>query len=60
MKNKVQAICLKTYVDEDDMQGYCDGDIKKPCEVRIYHKGRKYWVVPQYVDEEYYKMIDKQ
>jgi hypothetical protein len=60
MKNKVQAICLKTYVDEDDMQAYCDGDIKCPSDVKIYHKGRKYWVVEQYVDENFYKIIDKQ
>ena len=60
MKNKVLAVCLKTYVDEDDMQAYFDGNIKKPCEVKVYHKGRKYWVVAQYADEEYYKIIDKQ
>ena len=60
MKNKVEAICLKTYVDEDDMQAYCDGDIKCPSDVKIYHKGRKYLVVEEYVDENFYKIIDKQ
>ena len=58
MENKVLAVCLKTYVDESDMQAYCDGDIKEPCDVKIYYKGKKYWVVAQYVNEEYYKIID--
>ena len=57
MKNKVEAICLKTYPDEDDMQAYCDGDIE-PCEVRIYHKGKKYLVLPDGYDEEYFKITD--
>ena len=60
MKNKVLAICLKTYPDEDDMQMYCDGSIKNPEDVKIYHKGRKYWVVAEYADENYYKIINNQ
>lgn len=59
MKNKVLAICLKTYPDEDDMQRYCDGEIK-PYEVKIYHKGRKYLVVKDFFDEEYYKLIENE
>jgi len=59
MKNKVLAICLKTYPDEDDMQRYCEGKLKKPSDVKVYHKGRKYLVMPGYVDEEYYKIIEK-
>ena len=60
MKIKVEAICLKTYVDEDDMQGYWDGDIKCPSDVKIFHKGRKYLVIGKYVNEDFFKIIDKQ
>lgn len=55
MKNKLLATCLKTYPDEDDMVKYCDGEIE-PHKVKIYHKGRKYWVT-KYFDEKYYKLI---
>ena len=57
MKNEVLAICLKTYPDEDDMRKYCDGELEKPGDVRIYHKGKKYWVTKLF-DEEYYKLIE--
>ena len=57
MKNeKLLAICLKTYPDEDYMQDWYDGNIK-PCEVKIYYKGKKYWVTKFY-NPEYYKLID--
>jgi hypothetical protein len=56
MEGKVLAVCLKTYVDEDDMVEYCEGKITKPCQVKIYHKSKKYWVVAQYVNQEYYKI----
>ena len=53
----VLAKCLKTYPDEDDMQKYCDGEIS-PCEVKIYHKGRKYFVVEKYCDKDYYEIVE--
>jgi len=52
---KVLAICLKTYPDEDDMRDYCDGKIE-PCDVKIYHKGKKY-LVTKNCNKEYYKLI---
>jgi len=60
MKNQKLAICLKTYPDEDDMQKYCDGSLDKPEQVKVYQKGRKYFINPEYYDKEYYKIIDKQ
>ena len=57
---KPNAICLKTYPDEDDMVRYADGQIKNPEDVKIYHKGRKYKVNVNGYDEKYYKLIDKQ
>lgn len=55
---KVLAKCLKTYPDEDDMQEYCDGKINNPYDVKIYHKGRKYFVVEEHCDKDYYKIIE--
>ena len=55
-KNRVLAICLKTYVDEDDMRSFCDGDIELD-DVKIYFKGGQYLVYPNY-DEKYYKLLE--
>ena len=38
------------------MRDYCDGKIEA-CDVKIYHKGRKYWVT-KYFDENYYKLLE--
>jgi len=55
---KVLAKCLKTYPDEDDMMNYCDGKINDPCDVKIYHKGRKYFVVEKHYNKDYYEIIE--
>jgi len=55
---KVLAICKKTYPDENDMIGYCDGEIE-PSEVKIYHKGRKYLVYPDHCDNKYFTIMKK-
>lgn len=57
MENKILAICIKSYPDEDDMRSYCDEEITLD-EVKIYYKGRKYWVSKGY-DEKYYKLFEK-
>ena len=54
---KVLAKCLKTYPDEDDMRDYCNGEIDDPCDVKIFHKGRKYFVVEGYCNEDYFQII---
>ena len=54
---KVLAKCLKTYPDEDDMQEYFDGKINEPCDIRIYHKGRKYYVVEETYNTDYYEIL---
>ena len=56
MSTQVLAVCIKTYVDEDDMIEYCEG-IKKPCEVKIYLEGSKHLVLEKYASKEYYKII---
>jgi len=55
---KVKAKCLKTYPDEDDMDRYVQGEIE-PCEVKIFHRGRIYFVCPEYYNPEYFEIIDK-
>ena len=50
---KPNAICLKTYPDEDDMVRYANGQIKNPEDVKIYHKGRKYKENVKEYDEKY-------
>ena len=52
------AICLKTYPDEDDMVRFANGQIKKPEDVKINYKGKKYKVNVNGYDEKYYKLID--
>jgi len=54
---KVLAKCLKSYPDEDDMRE-CVNGLLSPCDVKIYHKGRKYFVVEEYYNKDYYKIIE--
>ena len=56
-KGRFKAICLKTYVDEDDMESFCCGDISKPCEVRVYLKD-SFDYVTKLADPEYWKIIE--
>ena len=56
MSKRVLAVCIKTYVDEDDMVEYCEG-IRKPCEVKVYVRGSEHLVYEKYVNKEYYKVI---
>ena len=55
---EVLAKCLKTYPDESDMQGYCDGEIDEAYKVKIYHKGRNYFIVEGYYDKDYFKVLE--
>ena len=55
---EVLAKCLKTYPYESDMQKYCYGEIDEPCKVKIYHKGRKYFVVEGYYDKDYFEVVE--
>lgn len=54
---KVLAVCKKTYVDEDDMIEYANGNIKEPSDVRIYYKGGNYIVNKNSFDKRYYKLL---
>ena len=59
MENKIMAVCLKTYPDDDDMEAYVRGEIE-PCEVRIYYMGKTYPVVDGYYDNEYWMPLSEQ
>ena len=39
------------------MQEYCDGIIKEPESVRVFHKGRKYPVEKGHYDKKYFKPV---
>ena len=56
-RGEALAVCLKTYPDEDDMRAFCDGDIIEASDVKIYHKDKKYWVNPKFVDLNYYRVL---
>ena len=45
MKNKVLAICLKTYLDEDDVDKFCNDELLDISQIRYYRKGKTYFVV---------------
>lgn len=53
---QVLAKCLKTHPDEYGMVEYVEGD-KESCDVKIYHKGRKYYVNEKYHDPEFFEVI---
>ena len=55
MKNKIWAICIKSYPDDEDMFEFVEGN-KKLDEIRIYHKGKKY-LVNKGFDKKYYQII---
>lgn len=55
---KVLAKCLKTYPDEDDMRNYCNGKINDPCDVKIFRKGRKYFVDEKHYNKNYFEVIE--
>ena len=53
---KVKAICLKEYPDEDDMISFVNGELEA-CEVRIFRKGKTYYVNLLGYDREYFKIL---
>lgn len=57
MKNKVLAICLKTYLDEDDIEKFCNDELLDISQIRYYRKGKTYYVVAKYCDKDYFKII---
>ena len=54
---KVLAKCLITYPNESDMLAYSVGEIEEPSDVKVYHKGRKYFVMEKNHDPKYYEVI---
>lgn len=56
----ISAKCLKTYIDEDDLVRYKEGEISGE-DIKIYEKGEVYHnVVKEYYNKEFYKPINKE
>ena len=58
MKYKVLAICLKTYLNEDDVDEFCNDELLDISQIRYYRKGKTYFVVREFYDEKYFKIIE--
>lgn len=56
MIEKVKAICIKQYIDEDDLYNYNEGEISFN-EIKHYEKGKEYLVMKNYYDKNYYELI---
>ena len=54
---KVLAICIKTYIAEDDLDAFLEGRIKSLNEENIFRKGKEYLVVKEYYDKRYFKLL---
>ena len=58
MKNKVLAICIKSYISEDDLDLFLEGELEILTQENVFRKGQTYLVFPQYYDKNYFKLID--
>lgn len=55
---KVLAICIKTYIAEDDLDDFLEGRIKSLNEENIFRKGKEYMVIAEYYDKRYFKLVE--
>ena len=56
---KVLAICIKTYIEEDDLQEFLDGERKSLNEENIFREGKEYLVIEKYYDKKYFKLVEQ-
>jgi len=54
---KVLAICIKTYIAEDDLQEFLDGKRKSLTQESVFFEGKKYFVIKEYYDKRYFKLL---
>lgn len=47
--SKIKAVCIKTHVVKDDTTN-------KLFEIKVYHKGRTYWVDPALYSKSYFSL----
>jgi len=55
---KVLAICLKTYLDEEDLESFLNGGLKNITDIKVYYKDKEYMVVENHFSKEYYKLVE--
>lgn len=55
---KVLAICIKTYIAEEDLDDFLEGRIKSLNEKNIFRKGKEYMVIAEYYDKRYFKLVE--
>jgi hypothetical protein len=55
---KVLAICIKTYIAEDDLQEFLDGERKSLNEENIFREGKEYLVIEKYYDKKYFRLVE--
>jgi len=57
MSKEFKAICIKSYIDEDDLREFERGE-KELHDCKVYHKGTVYMVRAMY-NKKYFKRIEK-
>jgi hypothetical protein len=55
---KVLAICIKTYIAEDDLDQFLNGEIRILTEDSIFRKGQEYYVIAEYYNKKYFKLVE--
>tara|TARA_R110000822_G_scaffold103756_3_gene230469 strand:+ start:354 stop:527 length:174 start_codon:yes stop_codon:yes gene_type:complete len=56
---QVKAICLKSYIQEDDLRDFLEGKILFLSQDNVFIKGKEYLVVDKYYNKKYFKLILK-
>ena len=52
-----RAICIKSYVDEEDLRLFIEGELKVLTESSIFREGYEYLVQEVYYDRKYFTLI---
>ena len=56
---KKLAICLKTYLDEDDLEMFLNDELENITDIGVFRKGQRYMVVEKYYDKNYFKLVEE-
>jgi hypothetical protein len=55
---KVLAICIKTYIQEDDLQEFLDGTRESLSQESIMREGKEYLVIEKYYNKKYFRLVE--
>ena len=56
---KKLAICLKTFLDEEDLDRFLNDELKNITDIGVFRKGQQYMVVEKYYDKNYFKLVEE-